>query len=436
MPAGRTDAVNSVSAKNKKDIVVNIDKRRFSFRKNIFFAVILAIITISTTVTILEIEARLICKKRATSTNKLLDYSDTKRKEYTLGQGGYLKENFNALVNDGSGHGIRWINNSQGFRSDHDFTLEPSNGVLRILSLGDSFTAGYRIPQGLTYSDLLRDWTSTNTAPCEILISCIDHPAAGFEYLRTEGYKWHPHIVLLGITLGNDITCDYEDHLAQRTPEEKKEIYYRLSQINLPDQCIKDPPETPGFSDRAKCFLYQHSQLIQHFFPTNAGIVSWYRDAAIPRMFDWCNGLGIFAIHCPEEIRSAYRQHFKILKGFKGFCESNDMSFAIMLFPQRYQVQPKDWQATVKRYSLNEKCFDLELPNKLLRDFCSSENILMIDITPCLQREHKKNGTSLYFPKGDMHWNQQGQYHAYLCVKEFLRPILTKKAQNVKTLEP
>ena len=95
--------------------------------------------------------------QRQDSRPKLLDYGDTMRTE-GLGQGGYLQENFTADVTDGLGGTVRWHNNASGFRNDQEFSQEPPPGVLRILSMGDSFAAGYRVGQDETFSFLREQW--------------------------------------------------------------------------------------------------------------------------------------------------------------------------------------------------------------------------------------------------------------------------------------
>jgi hypothetical protein len=124
-----------------------------------------------------------------------------------LGPGGYLQENFGARVQDGFGGTVKWRNNSQGFRNDRDFAIPAPPGTIRILSLGDSFTGGYRIDQHSTFSYLLEnrlqhDFPTNNV---EVMISVIEEPATGLLYTLEKGIEFKPDIIILGITLGNDI---------------------------------------------------------------------------------------------------------------------------------------------------------------------------------------------------------------------------------------
>jgi hypothetical protein len=385
-------------------------------RKKALFIAILIAMSLFVTVGGLEVALRIIDGlKRATSRGQL-DYGETWRTG-GLGPGGYLKENFRGQVQDGFGNAVWWANNSQGFRSDREFDREPPSGVLRILSLGDSFTAGYGVEQGATYSDLIEEWISSKYVPCEVLISCTESPEEALRYLKTEGEKWHPHLVLLGITLGNDIAEDY----ISRNPD-KIGFEHGLEKLDLPPSSLK----ARSLGNKLGRFFQQHSRLVQRFFPARRGIVSWYGKAAVPKLFDPCHGLGIFLKNAPPEIEEAYRRHFRVLADFKEYCRSNGMEFAVLIFPQRFQIQAEDWRATVKQYSLREEAFDLGLPNRRHRDFCASEGISLIDPTEKMKAEHERTRAELYFPKGDMHWNKSGHALWFSGAREFLRPMVEK----------
>ena len=133
---------------------------------------------------------------------KKLDYNDVYG---TLEEGGCLKKNFKGYVVGASGNFVYWQTNSKGFRNTKEFDYIPASNVLRILSIGDSFTAGYRIGQNETFSFLLEKWINKTYKKSEVLISCIEEPTTGLYYLSKFGQKYNPDIILLGITIGNDI---------------------------------------------------------------------------------------------------------------------------------------------------------------------------------------------------------------------------------------
>jgi len=338
-----------------------------------------------------------------------------------LGPGGMLQEGFEDWVHDGYGRSVRWKNNSQGFRHDREFSQTPAPGVLRILSLGDSFTAGYRVGQEDTFSKLLENWSTNNLVPTEVLIAQIEHPNFGLAYLKEYGHRWSPHVVLLGITLGNDIAQSY----VARHPSP---IGFRhgLENLDLPTECFIQKDRFKQFFKKA-LYRVRRSRLYSAIFNSPIAINSWYGCKGNVKLFDVQNGLSMYIKNPPPEIEQAYQRLFLILKDYKQYCEKHKIILLVGIFPQRFQVQPGDWRATTVAYGLNPDKFDLMLPNKRMQDFCRRNDIICIDPTESMQRYHQKTANNMYLPRGDMHWNRFG-HQAWF---DGARPALSTKLQTV-----
>jgi len=352
---------------------------------------------------------------------KHLDYGDVVRaKENGMGPGGLLKEGLDVFVHGGYGGTVRWKTNNQGFREDRDVSKIPLPGVLRILSLGDSFTAGYRIEQADTYSKLLERWSTENLAPTEILISMIEHPDSGLTYVREYGYTWSPHMVMLGITLGNDIAHSY----VARHPTP---IGFRrgLENLDIPDHCFieRNPLEQAVIGT---LYDLSRSTLSRAIFRLPKAMPGKYGRKEKLRLFDSINGFGMYIKEPPREIDDAYQRLFDILADYKAFCGEHNITFAVLLFPQRYQVQPADWRTNIIAYSLNPDAFDLMQPNKFIREFCLGKSTPCIDPTEAMKTYHLEGGEDLYLPGGDMHWNREGNKAWFLGAQAELEIILQK----------
>jgi hypothetical protein len=389
-----------------------------TFRKKVVFAsvtfgvtLVLAFLVAEATIQVID---RLLRSVKPVESS--LDYSSTWR-EGGMGRGGFLKEGFSGDVLDGYGGTVRWVNNSAGFRSEQDFSERPEAGVLRILSLGDSFVAGYRVAQGKTISDLVELQLEKEGVPCEMLISCVENPHRGLDYLRDHGHEWKPHAVLLGITLGNDIAQDY----ASLDPEQ---IGFRhgLENQELPSYCLSRT-ERPLF-ERAFSWLRRRSRLLGRVFPETAPIVAWYGANERHKMFDPCHGLGFYIVQSPPIIQEAYRRHCRVLSDYHDFCRERKILFVVLLFPQRFQVQPKDWRATVAHYQLNPDSFDLRLPNKRIGQFCEEARIPVVDPTEHMTDVNRREGLDMYLPRGDMHWSEKGHSQCFKGVWARLRGVL------------
>ncbi|MHB8068272.1 MAG: SGNH/GDSL hydrolase family protein [Desulfobaccales bacterium] len=334
-----------------------------------------------------------------------------------MGPGGNLPENLNTYLSDGLGGQMRLITNSQGFRNDREFSPRPKPGVLRILSLGDSFTAGYRVGQKETFSSLLEEWINRHYGKCEVLVAQTEEPATALYYLEHFGVKFHPDVVLLGITLGNDIAQNYlsldrnfvlplaqGDVRIERNNSPPKA--WSLEECKIPADYLQ--PRTPLEQMVAELGRWLRKRrlfcrLFQEDEPITSGWV-WYP----PRLFDPNNGLGMYANPPPPEVAEAYQKLNRILEAFQIYCERRGIILVVQLFPQRYQVSSRDWERAVAHYGLKASRFDFMGPNKKIQAFCRKHHIFLIDPTAALAADYARTGINLYLPRGDMHWNREG----------------------------
>jgi hypothetical protein len=268
---------------------------------------------------------------------------------------------------------------------------------------------------------LLEDWSTQTLAPTEVLIAQAEHLDQGLTYLRKFGYRWSPHAIMLGITLGNDIAQAYVSRHPTRIG-----FRHGLEKLDLPAQCYNRQFELKRFFQSA-FYRVQDTRLFSAIFHPPLAVKNGYHRHLPLKLFDAQNGLGMFIKHSPPEIELAYQRLFQILLNYQQFCDFHDIRFMAAIFPQRYQVQPQDWRATVIAHNLNAEAFDLMLPNKRILKFCDRNSIDCLDPTAEMAAIHRRGGTSLYLPRGDMHWNRYG--HAAWF--EGARPALQKILQAV-----
>jgi|Deesub1362A_J573_1020465.scaffolds.fasta_scaffold00162_45 hypothetical protein len=421
-----------------------------SFKKSLIILVMVFLFVIFIIITT-EVLLRLKIRITEKGPSRYLDYGDV----YKAGidnwaKGGKLKEGFKGWVIDGYGGKVWWENNSDGFRSSREYTAYPPCGVLRILSMGDSFTAGYRVGQHETFSYLLERWLNDIYIKSEVLISDVEDPVKGFYYLNNYGYLFHPHVIILGITLGNDLTQAYigldpqgtysivtdgEDiKIVKNKFFDNTRFFQRLKKYEIPEGCLKQHKHTVKKRWMDIINLLQDNSMIfkrvmdRLSINKPQAIVSWFGEYTRPKLFDGVNGLGIYLNPYPSEIAIAYQRLFRILSAYESFCKTRGITLIITLFPQRFQIQQGDWEKTVQTYGLNETCFDTMLPNKVIMEFCRQKGLNCIDPTLKMQEQYEKIGKSLYLPKGDMHWNRLG-HKAYFeaAREEFLEIIQRNK---------
>lgn len=384
---------------------------------------------------------------------EILDYGDVWR-EGGLGEGGLLEEGFAGRVRGGYGGFVRWTNDAAGFRRDEEVARERAAGSLRILSLGDSFTAGYRVGQEETFSYLLEEhldaadrWTEV-----EVLISLIESPPTGLLYLERHGLGWHPDLVLLGLTLGNDVAQAYlildprgelrlaapgegGSAIAENPDADQEALVADHWSWTLPRRCF-DPraaapprarPETEEDGLRLRRLATSRLAARREREAPSAVASLWGRYRR-PLLFD-NHGLGLYLAEPPPRVRGAFERLFAMLRAFRDLCAEREVGFAVALFPQRFQVQERDWQATVAAYGLDPGCFDLMAPNRRIAAFCRRAGIPCLDPTEDLARRFEAAGESLYLPRGDMHWNARGHQAFFEATAEQVEELAVEATE-------
>lgn len=99
-----------------------------------------------------------------------------------------------------------FVTNSQGFRSDEDYSYDKPQGVLRILSLGDSHTQGYEVRQDHTFSAVLERYLEKHGVPAQVINTGVSGFSTAEElvFLENEGLRYQPDVVVLGF-FANDL---------------------------------------------------------------------------------------------------------------------------------------------------------------------------------------------------------------------------------------
>ncbi len=118
--------------------------------------------------------------------------------------------------------------------------------------------------------------------------------------------------------------------------------------------------------------------------------------------------LGVPAIGPPE-----YRELIQ--------SEALPMEPDILLIPDEFQAEDALWRAIASR---NETALERDRPQRLVREFCDSRGIPVLDLLPILRAvEPLSNGRRHLYHLADTHWNAHGNAAAGHALAETLRPM-------------
>ena len=127
--------------------------------------------------------------------------------------------------------------NSKGIRGSQDFAYEKPAGVMRVVVLGDSFTFGEEVGDDETYSHHLQTLLP-NTQVLNLGIHGYGHDQM-LLYLKEEGLKYHPDIVILGF-----MPDDMERNVLSFRDYAKPHFALREGRLELTTGPVPRPEET------------------------------------------------------------------------------------------------------------------------------------------------------------------------------------------------
>ncbi len=108
----------------------------------------------------------------------------------------------------GSLWGIRFHTNRFGFRDEPEFSQEPETGEYRILSLGDSIGFGLGIPSEDHYTKVLQRELNLDSQGVDFRVINAGGqgycPSGYYAYLKNEGIKLKPDLVIIETEICND----------------------------------------------------------------------------------------------------------------------------------------------------------------------------------------------------------------------------------------
>lgn len=256
-----------------------------------------------------------------------------------------------------------------------------------LIAIGDSFSCGYRLDQ-------TQMWALRLGVPgAAALSSDPTYALARYEALRVGGLR--PRIVLAGVCLGNDISGAWLHGL----PAAERQAA-SLVELDPSLYTIQDFAPPPAFFPRLRARVFAEGantpQAQGHNGPNGRHLLC-----------DPTSGIGTHLAASPLE--GAFDDVCDALASLDRRVCSDGARFLVVVFPQRYTVQAKDREATVRAYGLRESAFDWERPRRLVMAGLRARRVQAVDTTEPLRAAHLASGRSMYFSGGDMHLGPLGQ---------------------------
>jgi len=320
------------------------------------------------------------------------------------------------------------ITNQFGF-NDHDYPLQKTPGVYRILVLGDSF--GWAGGQEGNYTALLEQQLDKHYGYHRIdIINAgypMTHTAEQLVILKKFGLQYHPDLVILGFFVGND----FIDGNPNRKRIVVNDLYIDIDKRR--EHIILGYPIV--FQSRLLLYVKQKYKIFTELRKVAA---------TVPRQQLSQEQRGPLAEDTFLDLERAELEFFNINVSRKGrflkninyilqsiaemdaLLKSRNTEFIVAIYPDVFQIDKRLLKTIVERFRLHIEDYDLDLAQNILKTFLRSKDIFYIDLTDRFRSEGLEK--NLYV-MGDPHWNRSGNQLA----ADILYETLVKRLDNVNS---
>ena len=312
----------------------------------------------------------------ALTATTLPDYGDLLG---SMKPGGMLKPNLDLDVVGETGP-VRFVTNALGFRNRASAAQLKEDDEYRVLLLGDSFAAGYRTDQDATVGHLLGARLSRRMGrDVRVWPTLLGSPSFYDEYLSRFAFQHDPDLVLIGITLGNDIGSAYAT--SRDLPLETGVV----AELELPVDAYRTSASLVWLRAHRSLLAWRWYRMVFGLLRPE-GTTSWLED--IPtrvHLFDGVHGLGLYyARRELPDVRAAWAATLGYLQTVTATCADRGIRCVVFEVPQRFQTTQREWNAVLFDYGLDADAFDRMLASRRLTEVCAEARATCVELLPAL----------------------------------------------------
>ena len=317
------------------------------------------------------------------------------------------------------------MTNKFGF-NDHDYPLQKTPGVYRILFVGDSF--GWAGGQEGNYTALLERQLDNHYGYHRIdVINSgypMTHTAEQLVILKKYGLQYHPDLVILGFFVGND----FLDGNPNRKRIVVNDLYIDIDKRR--EHIILGYPII--FQSRLLLYVKQKYKIFTELRKTAASeprqqLSQEQRGPLAEETF-----LDLERSKLESSQKGRFQKNINyILQSIAemdALLKSRNIKFIVAIYPDVFQIDKTLLKMIVERFRLRLEDYDLNFAQNILKSFLQSKDISYIDFTDRFRSEGQEKDLYLL---GDAHWNRSGNQLA----ADILFETLVKRLDNVRPLQ-
>ncbi len=291
--------------------------------------------------------------------------------------------------------------NRDGFR-DRDYELDKSEGVFRILVLGDSYTEGRQVAAEHRFTNRLEERLRDDGVHAEVMNYGLSGygTAQELEVLKHFGPIYRPDLVLVAFLHHNDI----RNNAASLEPDRVRP-FYRLHADGRLEVAYPDPP-SPGWGKRllrnVRLLYFIRDRLERLNAGYGRGNLVDNLQGTDPQALEAAKAIPPqFRRSTPPRFRKAERLTQRLLAEMASVAREIGATFAMALLPSVLELRHFRGQG-----GFTDARYDGARPFRVFRAFAEQEGILCIDLRPALA-EGDAPMDRLFVPV-DGHFSKQG----------------------------
>ena len=341
--------------------------------------------------------------------------------------------------------------NEMGLRSPDGIAYAKPTGVYRILVLGDSYVEALQVSLAESFPQQL----AQKLAGAGLQVEVVNAGVSGWGtdqqllWLRNEGVKYAPDLVLLAVYPGNDFMNNYMP-LESANFGRVQKPYFELQGETLVLQGYpydRDQTET-GAAGQAQTiaaepapalrawgqWLHTHSELVRYLDPRlremapslavwlgRQGLIEPGQETAIadqgasyiPVAY------GVYRQPVAPEWEQAFAVSGALFKAVKDEAAAMGAATAAVLLTAPEQVDPLRWQKSLERYpAMQNLTWDTNQSTATARRLLADAGIPVVDLLPQFQQAAAA-GNTLHL-RHDGHWTPASQALAGAAAASFL----------------
>lgn len=304
------------------------------------------------------------------------------------------------------GHSVSF--NSGGMR-DREHALDKRTEVFRILLLGDSFMEALQVPFEAALPSLLEtDLAKRTGRKVEVINAGVSGWGTDDElrYLTEYGLRYSPDLVVVAMTLHNDISDNLREH------------WHTVRGGRLVDQPRAPIPFLDYKIVELKAFIATRLQLYQLWRRArHRGEIVQTR-----RQLD-SHVVQLFREPAPERITYGYELTGLLLEKMKEVTAAAGGQLAVVLLPLRVQLTDSSFAEFVRAAGSTEDGMPPARPQRIMTSIADGLSIPVIDLLPAFREWSVDSAAPLYL-EWDGHWNGAGHRLATESVVEGLVAVV------------